>query len=435
MKFASTTLFLLTLATSSAWAVSPMSPIVNFHCFGNFTKQTTTTTPDLPDVPVPTALATTETSEEVYDYTIAYPTTVNATLVANEYDDESEYNVSWGGTPSTHQRLAQGEVVRLLCVSSKTALETEKISIDDDFFVTRVKEIPVSIDALGNVIPLIENIECTWLTTGKKEYAKDYALIGETAGVLENSTTSDLDTPKLSECGGAVYEGSRYVTTWTLPTDPVSGTYYYIFIVTFDTRPTVGDLVAAKGIKYLRAYGIAYAGQLGASPLDAYLLDNPTHPIYPADLPADGQLLFVSGDPSPSRALAPIQALVVDGKTLTGADLEAYLTPTFSAVATTTTTTKTASEGVTGVTVYPNSPDLCLYTLETSTALTDDPTTEVKENAWIKVSTWLADAGSETTINYDAVVANGTTALVLPKLEGDTTRFYRLVAPIAIAEE
>lgn len=127
------------------------------------------------------------------------------------------------------------------------------------------------------------------------------------------------------------------------------------------------------------------------------------------------------------RATVPIRSLEVSGSVLTGAELEAYLTPTVTGFSTTAPVAASAASLLTAEAdsnaafyLSASSPDLCFYALETKESLNDA--------AWKPFNELLTEKGVDnaTQKDYTRCRIDGRSPLTIPVFSGETGRFYRL---------
>lgn len=364
----------------------------------------------------------------VSDYSVAYGA-LRTDLAPNVYtfqnpypEGQTEEEVAALGPSDPQLRLIPGENFRLLLVVSDRALP----AAEDEYGNTAsdYPAIPVAIDAAGNWVALETNggadIECEWLTcTWKDGSGDDFITVGEVHGV-PNVEQEPYDVTGTVDFNGAEYtitarahELSGFFTRTGLTTS----SYAYVFLVVLDTRmpdATGTDWVCAGAPVRVARYGIAYVGKPSAFPLECdFAIARAGH----------GVLL---GNPSPVRPAVGVTSLTVDGKVLIGAELDAYLTPTFAAAP----LERTGESLSSGMTLYPYcEAGLLTYTLQTKASLAD--------SEWQNAADWLRalrEAGGTvaddaTLQDYSRVPADGRTPLVLPRVDGEKSRFYRLVAP------
>lgn len=282
-------------------------------------------------------------------------------------------------------RLVPGETFRILKVMSAAGLPDEN---NDNIPDT----IPFTIDATGIVIP-----------QGDEASSYTFEWFGDPM-VVPNGTSGVPVTP-------AAYPGYdpdffSYGTVSLTFDITMTGDNVALFLVTMDTREpgengnawdVGGSIVARYGVAYLTSFQdvLSFIPQ----PVDVYI-----------GRPADGSVTACYGNPAPVR---PTAGLTEYGE-LSGADLAKALTPTLKPA---------GSSDCDALAVIPSvGLNLYRYTVET---------TGVLGGEWEPLDTWVEREGVSggSPFGYSAVVPDGQTELVLPRKDGESQRFYRLVAP------
>lgn len=367
----------------------------------------------------------------VLDTSIAYGEP-NTTLAPEAYAPACQYiltqtseEVAALSQTDPALRLVPGEDFRLLLVVSDKALPG---AVADDGTLSDIPpKIPVAIDAAGNWVALDTNdgakLTCTWLDcVWKTENSHaDYVLVGDVHGV-PNVAKEGTEVTGSVGLGGTLYNFSTeaYNLVGKIDTtDLMSANNAYVFLVVLDTRVPndEGTAWACVGAPTrVSRYGIAYIGRLSTAPSIEcnYVLSR-----------SGEKTLY--GNPSPVRPAFGVTSLTVDGVTLTGNDLDDYLKPML-ATESTNPDVQPLPDGILGMIVYPyNESGLLSYALQTKANLSDPEWQDVAE--WIDSLSEDERPSSGVLQGFDRIPADGKTPLVLPRLESETQRFYRLVAP------
>lgn len=278
-------------------------------------------------------------------------------------------------------RMLTGERFRVLVVYSEGSLSADVI--------------PFEIDALGNVIG------CT------KEYA--WATFG-------SGTSSELrvrEVPgvpvELNADGTPALVTAHATRALTAPSEKAT-----FFLVTLDSRmPNAvdGKWTIVEGAPVAR-YGVARLAEVG---MLAFGATNVAVAVGEESAPVSGYALNV-GNPAPVRPTAALTSYVDEsGQTIAEDELAALVTPTLQAAP------ADAEDGA--LTVVPSvGLPLYRYAVETADSLGGE---------WELLDDWVAREKIPETapLGYSAIVPDGRTPLILPRKAGETSRFYRLVAP------
>lgn len=325
---------------------------------------------------------------------------VQDSVAADAYYTESMPEISTD-LLSPGLRLLPGEVFRVLMVVSDGAL------LDGNSDGT--PDIAFKLDAQGNVVPLDADVGYT------------YEWFGE-------ARTVPADEPGMpvraeTHVDGDKDSGSRYgMVSLTYSVGGHSSKTVSLFLVTQDARLPDGSGTAwAVSDSLVSRYGVAFLTSFQDTVM---LLTQPPTSVHigrpEGTLTLSQSTKLCVGNPAPVRPTAALTSYVAeDGQTIAGDDLAALVTPTLQA----------ASDAEGGsLTVVPSvGLPLYRYAVETADSLGGE---------WELLDDWVASkkssgaAISETApLGYSAIVPDGKTPLVLPRADGETSRFYRLVAP------
>ncbi len=299
--------------------------------------------------------------------------------------------------------------------------------------------IPFTIDGAGQ-LNLAEgvstnDVQVAWCTLYKDEeetLPMEYITVGEYPGTPDGEFNA-----KKTYCTFH----AAYPTGFEEKTRAVVNNY----LVAFDTRDEDGACPGEP--KRVSRYAVRKIANVTSTPMGseyeiyvAPLKDSKLTTIAPpgCELSADFKT-FVTN--SWMNTVAISSYTVVDTETgeekvLTGKELETYLTPTFSSAtvasastalasaqvlsAEESTTTSASTSGNLTLNVF--SPDLIYYTLWTSTSPQADDTWQTWEKFLEEKGLDISDAKAYSKFR----VNEGGTAIVLPKVEGETRRFYQL---------
>lgn len=283
-------------------------------------------------------------------------------------------------------RLIDGEIFRVLAVSSATT----GYGKDDP--------IPFTIDALGNVVGLPEG-----------SYAWQTCLHGDTAVTTTDFPVNAIPGEGQSATGVPLATekdvANGYVSLTFSIAHNASLPHVTLYLVTLDTRRPDGSAWSAGDAGYTVArYGVSYlagftTGGLFSMPINVYV-----------GRPATTSYAACYGNPAPVR---PTAGLTEYGE-LSGADLAKALTPTLKPAGSSDSDALAVIPSV-GLNLY-------RYTVETTGVLGEE---------WEPLDTWVEREGVSggSPFGYSAVVPDGQTELTLPRKDGESQRFYRLVAP------
>lgn len=275
-------------------------------------------------------------------------------------------------------RLVDGEIFRVLAVYGSAAVDSDSI--------------PFAIDATGAVVGLGSDYEAEWATWGEG----DETLLAVQGVPGIPVALKDDGSPNTVVVSCPVKTAKQYVT---------------LYLVTYDTRTpdASGEAWQASGTTVAR-YGVA---RLASSSSIMGSLGNVAIAVGERASPRDdAQLAY--GNPAPVRPTAALTSYVDEnGQTIKGDDLAALVTPTLDA---------SDAEGGSLTVVPSGGLPLYRYAVETSDSLGGE---------WELLDDWVAREGITGTapLGYSAIMPDGKTPLVLPRKEGETSRFYRLVAP------
>lgn len=293
-------------------------------------------------------------------------------------------------------RLLPGECFRVLMVVSDGALP------DGDGDGT--PDIAFKLDAQGNVVPLDADVG----------YA--YEWFGEARAV----PADEPGMPVRAEAyvNGDNTTGSRYgEVSLTYSVGNHNGKTVSLFLVTQDARlpdgsgtawAVSGSLVSRYGVAFLTSFQDTF--MLSIQPPTSVHIGRPE-----GTLTLSQSTKLCVGNPAPVRPTAALTSYVDEsGQTIAGDELAALVTPTLQAAS------ADAADGT--LTVVPSvGLPLYRYAVETADSLGGE---------WELLDDWAAREGIAGTapLGYSAIVPDGT-PLVLPRKAGETSRFYRLVAP------
>ncbi len=318
---------------------------------------------------------------------------------------------------------------------------------------TDKSSLPFTIDEAGQLIASSTNeVQVAWCTLSldeNEEGTKDYITVGDIAGIPDG-TFDDTEAE--------VYVFYAYYTEGFEAKEDASVTVTN-YLVAFDTRDDA-DTCSGEP-KRVSRYAVRKMANVTSAPKQVfgkpqteyyivYILPRINNdPIYapPPGLELTDDATAFDKD-SWMDAVAISSYTVVDSKTgeekvYTGKELETYLTPTFSGAtvasastalasaqvlsAEESTTTSSSTSG--NLTITVSSPDLIYYTLYTGTSPQADSTWQTWEEFLTKLNEEREEKGldiSDAKAYSKFRVNEGGTAIVLPKVEGETRRFYQL---------
>ena len=305
---------------------------------------------------------------------------------------------------------------------------------------------PFTIDEAGQLVGCSTNdVQAAWCTLSLNVLeagTADYIAVGDTAGIPDGEPDDAGTSCHIFASYEAGFEAKEGATVTN-------------YLVAFDTRDRDGEEGCPGEPKRVSRYAVRKIADVTNTPPDvdpdealATYYDVYVAPrshsrlttIAPpgCELSADFKT-FVTNSWTNTVAISSytlVDSETGEEKVLTGDALEAYLTPTFSGATVSSASTALASAQVLSaeesttpsastsgdLTITVSSPDLIYYTLYTGTSPQADDTWQTWEKFLEEKGLDISDAKAYSKFR----VNEGGTAIVLPKVEGETRRFYQL---------
>lgn len=311
---------------------------------------------------------------------------------------------------------------------------------------TDKNSLPFTIDEAGQLIGSSTNdVQVAWCTLSLEENetgTRDYITVGDIAGI-PNGTLDDTEAE--------VYVFYSYYTEGFEAKEGASVTVTN-YLVAFDTRDDA-DTCSGEP-KRVSRYAVRKMANVTSKPKQgAEALPTEYYSVYilprinnvPIFAPPPGLELTDDAtdfdrdswmDTVAISSYTLVDSETGEEKVLTGDALETYLTPTFSGATVASASTALASAQVLSaeesttpsastsgdMKITVSSPDLIYYTLWTSTSPQADDTWQTWEKFLEEKGLDFSDAKAYSKFR----VNEGGTEIVLPKVEGETRRFYQL---------
>ena len=306
--------------------------------------------------------------------------------------------------------------------------------------------LPFTIDEAGQLIGCSTNdVQVAWCTLSlnvREAGTADYIVVGDKAGFPAGKPDSKGTSCYIFASYEAGFEAKEGATVTN-------------YLVALDTRDRDGEEGCPGEPKRVSRYAVREIADVTNTPPDADPDEAVAtyYDVYVAAAPSSKNLTtiappgcelsadfktFVTNSWTNTVAISSYTIIDETGeeKVLTGKELETYLAPTFSGATVASVSTALASAQVLSaeestttsastsgdLTITVSSPDLIYYTLYTGTSPQADDTWQTWEKFLEEKGLDISDAKAYSKFR----VNEGGTEIVLPKVEGETRRFYQL---------